>query len=101
MDIHFPVATVELSIVEFKLEGASIPDMIITLRNGDGILWPTLHDPVPFLFVSIPQHEAAFLKARANENNFFVDVAIGKSAKEIIKNCTSLTLYQLSLKNVL
>jgi len=79
VNVHFPVAAVELSVIEFELEGASIPDMIVALWHGEGVLRPTPHDPVSLLFVSVPQHEAALLEAGADENDFFVDGAVGES----------------------
>jgi len=79
VDVHLPVATVEQSIVEFELEGASVPDMIVTLGHGDGVLWPTPHDPVTLLFVSVPQHKAALLETGTDEDNFFVNSTVGES----------------------
>jgi len=76
VNVHFPVATVVRSIVEFELEGGSVPNVIVAFGNGEGVLWPTLHDPVALLFVSIPQHEAALLKAGADENDLLANGAI-------------------------
>jgi len=76
VNVHFPVATVVRSIVEFELEGGSVPNVIVAFGNGEGVLWPTLHDPVALLFVSIPQHEAALLKTRADKNDLLANGAI-------------------------
>merc|ERR1719193_320849 len=56
VDIHFPVAGVICAIVELKLEGASVPNVIVALGNSKSILWVGFHDPVTLLFVAIPQH---------------------------------------------
>merc|ERR1719193_42322 len=39
VDIHFPVAGVICAIVELKLEGASVPNVIVALGNSKSILW--------------------------------------------------------------
>merc|ERR1719431_947308 len=74
VDVHFPVTTVVWAIVELKLEGASIPNMIVALGNGKSILWPGFDNPVTLLFVAIPQHQAALLETITNEDNFFLEI---------------------------
>ena len=74
MDVHFPVATVVRTIVELKLEGASVPNVIISLGNSKSILWPGFDNPVTLLFVAIPQHQAALLETITNKDNFFLEI---------------------------
>jgi len=74
MDVHFPVAAVEVAIVQFKLEGTSIPNVAVSLGSGKGILGPALDNPVALLFVAIPHHQASLHKAATNELNPLVDM---------------------------
>merc|ERR1719187_1533455 len=73
MDVHFPVAAVVSSVVELELEGASVPDVVVTLGDGEGVLGPSLDDPVALLFVAVPQHQAARLETVTDEDDLFVE----------------------------
>ena len=75
MDVHLPVAAVVVAIVEFKLEGASVPDVAVTLGGGEGILGPALDDPGTLVFVAIPEHQAAGGETAANQLNSLADVS--------------------------
>ena len=74
MNVHFPVSTVIRSIVELELESGSVPDMVISFGHRDRVLRPTSHDPVAFLFVPIPKHDALFRKGIADQNNLFSEM---------------------------
>merc|ERR1719315_682966 len=73
MDVHFPVSAVVSSVVELELEGASVPDVVVTLGDGEGVLGPSLDDPVALLFVAVPQHQAARLETVTDEDDLFVE----------------------------
>merc|ERR1712121_214043 len=52
VDVHFPVARVEGAVVEFELEGGSVPDVVVAL----------------------PPHEAAGLEAGADQHDLLREV---------------------------
>ena len=74
MDVHFPIAAVEVAIVKLELEGTSVPDVTVTLGGGEGILGPALDDPGSLVLVAVPHHQAAGGKAFADQLNSLVDV---------------------------
>ena len=74
MDVHFPVAAVVVAVVKLELEGASVPDVAVTLGGGDGVLGPALDDPSALLFVAVPEHQAAGGEAAADQLDSLVDV---------------------------
>jgi len=71
--VHFPVAAVVISVVQLVLEGGSVPNVVIALGNGEGVLRPSPHDPVTLFFVAVPEHEAAGLETRANEDDLLAN----------------------------
>jgi len=73
VNVHFPVAAVVGSVVEFELEGASVPNVVVALGHGHGVLWPTLDDPVALLFVAVPQHEATGGESGAHNANLLAN----------------------------
>jgi len=75
VDVHFPVAAVEVAIVEFKLEGASVPDVTVTLRGGEGVLRPALDDPGSLVLVAVPEHQAARGETPARQLNSLAEVS--------------------------
>merc|ERR1712131_213737 len=75
VDVHLPVAAVEVAVVEFKLVGASVPDVTVTLGSGKGVLGPALDDPSTLVLVAIPHHQAAGGETAADELNSLVDVS--------------------------
>merc|ERR1712198_385871 len=75
VDVHLPVAAVEVAVVEFKLEGASVPDVTVTLGGGEGVLGIALDDPSTLVLVAIPHHQAAGGEPAADELNPLVDVS--------------------------
>merc|ERR1712198_153952 len=75
VNVHLPVAAVEVAIVEFKLVGASVPDVTVTLGGGKGVLGPALDDPSTLVLVAIPHHQAAGGETTADELNSLVDVS--------------------------
>jgi len=79
VDVHFPVAGVVRAVVEFELEGGSVPDVAVTLGHGDGVLGPASHDPGALLFVAIPPHEAVSLKSISNEDDLLIEVSAFES----------------------
>ena len=88
VDVHFPVAAVEVAVVEFKLEGASVPDVTVTLGGGEGVLRPALDDPSTLVLVAIPHHQAAGGEAAADQLNSLVDMSTFIPVKESLNNCT-------------
>merc|ERR1719250_525928 len=74
VDVHFPVARVEGAVVEFELEGGSVPDVVVALGDSDGVLGPGLDDPGSLLLVAVPPHEAAGLEAGADQNDLLGEV---------------------------
>ena len=79
VNVHFPVAGVVRAVVEFELEGGSVPDVAVTLGHGDGVLGPALDDPGALLFVAIPPHEAVSLESITNEDDLLVEIGTVKS----------------------
>ena len=75
VDVHFPVAAVEVAIVKLKLKGTSVPDVAVTLGGCEGVLGPALDDPVTLLFVAIPHHQASLYEATTDEMNSLVNVS--------------------------
>jgi len=80
VNVHFPVAAVVGSVVEFELEGGSVPNMVVALGNGDGVLREALDDPgSAVLFVAVPQHGASLGEAGSHHANPLVDHAVVES----------------------
>jgi len=80
VNIHFPVAAVEGSVVEFELEGGSVPNMIVALGHGDGVLRVGLDDPRrAVLLVTLPQHRAALGEAGTHHANLLADDTVVES----------------------
>merc|ERR1719495_187464 len=75
VDVHFPVAAVVRAVVEFPLEGGSVPDMVVTLGDSDGVLRPASHDPGALVFVAIPPQEATGLEAITDDDDLLVEVS--------------------------
>jgi len=77
VDVHLPVTTVVISVVKLKLEASSVPDVVIALGDGNGVLGVALHNPGSAVSsVSLPQHRAAGSKAGTNHADLLVDHAI-------------------------
>ena len=74
VDVHLPVAAIEIAVVEFKLVGASVPDVTVTLGGGKGVLGPALYDPSTLVLVAVPHHQAAGGEPAADELNSLVNV---------------------------
>merc|ERR1712198_5074 len=74
VDVHLPVAAVEAAVIEFKLEGASEPDVTVTLGGGKGVLGPAVDDPSTLVLVAVPHHQAAGGEPAADELNSLVNV---------------------------
>merc|ERR1719259_135396 len=74
VDVHFPVAAVKVAVVKLELEGTSVPDVLVTLGGGEGILGPALDDPGALVLVAVPHHQAAGGEAFADQLNSLVDV---------------------------
>ena len=81
MDVHFPVAAVVRTVVEFPLEGGSVPDMVVTLGDSDGVLRPASHDPGALVFVAIPPQEATGLEAITDDDDLLVEVSALESGR--------------------
>ena len=75
MDVHLPVAGVEVAVVKLELEGTSVPDVLVTLGGGEGVLGPALDDPSALVLVAVPHHQAAGGEALADQLNSLVDVS--------------------------
>ena len=86
VDVHLPVAAVEVAVVEFKLVGASVPDVTVTLGGGKGVLGPALDDPSTLVLVAVPHHQAAGGKTTADELNSLVDVSAFIPVKRVLTN---------------
>ena len=86
VDVHLPVAAVEAAVIEFKLEGASVPDVTVTLGGGKGVLGPALDDPSTLVFVAVPHHQAAGGETAADELNSLVDVSAFIPVKRVLTN---------------
>jgi len=82
VDVHFPVAGVEGAVVEFELEGGSVPDVVVALGDSDGVLGPGLDNPGALLLVAVPPHEAPGLEARADQHDLLGEV--GTIESEIV-----------------
>merc|ERR1719244_2387101 len=90
MNVHLPVSAVVGTVVQFKLEGCSVPDMIISLGDSQSILRESLHNPGTLLFVSIPQHKAAGFEAITNKNNLLVKMS--PIISDIVGGCPMSTI---------
>jgi len=79
VDVHFPISAVVRSVIEFELEGGSVPNVAVAFRHGNGVLRPAPHDPGAFVFVAIPPHEAVSLKSITDENDLLIEVSAFES----------------------
>jgi len=79
VDVHFPISAVVRSVIEFELEGGSVPDVAVAFRHGNRVLRPASHDPGAFLFVAVPPHEAISLKSITDENDLLIEVSAFES----------------------
>ena len=86
MDVHFPVAGVEGAVVEFELEGGSVPDVVVALGDSDGVLGPGLDNPGALLLVAVPPHEAPGLEARADQHDLLGEVGTIESVMKMIQS---------------
>jgi len=81
VNILFPVAAVERAIVKLKLEGAAVPDMVITLGDSHNILGEGALDQKTFVIVRARcrGEENTFLgEASANKADSLVEVAVSE-----------------------
>ena len=79
VNIHFPIAAVERSIIQQELEGSSVPDLVWSFGHSNGVLRAASNDPGAFVFVAIPPHEAVSLESITNEDDLLVEIGTVKS----------------------
>ena len=98
VDVHLPVPAVEVAVVEFKLVGASVPDVTVTLGGGKGVLGPALYDPSTLVLVAVPHHQAAGGEPAADELNSLVDVSAFIPVKQVLNNCVERHMTQCKIR---